>query len=604
MPSSLPPLTYSSLHRYNTNVNHPDYNESWFDKRMVGFEDMPTQAEWLLSLTEDLERHSSACQYGCAPEADRVCVGGSIMAWVDEWWKGRVIEATSFDTRTDTMGDLCPDLEANVHSPCGYPTLANGEDTGSQPDSYVNEEWFGLFHVSEPTCKSGGSWGLKVDKLKARDAWLRLKLLWARGSCLVFRDKDGGSLYNQPYNTTEYPRCGDEIARLRRSYRNCQVNASARADPMAGCTERALAWDGTDCVLMDEVAFDPSICPTVPSHMRPNRTFDWSINQTSLKSYPTGLYEEQTEWRDQPDVECDTAAEQFLAQYIGWIIAGALLFIALTIINYSRIKALVRESLPRFRLSFWSSCCAGRKTGQWAAELRRDLRRGRRGSAQSVRAGGETSTSRNPDDKMNDNALVWHAIRAIRRPPTLLNYLPLAARVERDRRVKEVLLPIAGNLAKIFGFQQIRLDETLNPGAPADAVPSNLNNSVDHLCALIGQRMDRLPRDPTEFEGADTFKADLRIAVEQAHHKLLATFFKWNEHVRLPDRVKARLRGKNNQVTVGSHKYTRRDFKTKGDVASQCVCNAQLHRSLLYLLIWGEVRSYASGTWRLTRLAP
>ena len=31
-PSSLPPLTYSSLHRYNTNVNHPDYNESWFDK--------------------------------------------------------------------------------------------------------------------------------------------------------------------------------------------------------------------------------------------------------------------------------------------------------------------------------------------------------------------------------------------------------------------------------------------------------------------------------------------------------------------------------------------------------------------------------------------
>ena len=31
------------------------------------------------------------------------------------------------------------------------------------------------------------------------------------------------------------------------------------------------------------------------------------------------------------------------------------------------------------------------------------------------------------------------AVSRIRRPPTLLNYLPLAARVERDRRVKEVL---------------------------------------------------------------------------------------------------------------------------------------------------------------------
>ena len=111
-----------------------------------------------------------------------VVLGGAYVEWADEWWKGRVIEATSFDTRTDTMGDLCPDLEANVHSPCGYPTLANGEDTGSQPDSYVNEEWFGLFHVSEPTCKSGGSWGLKVDKLKARDAWLRLQRPGAAGA--------------------------------------------------------------------------------------------------------------------------------------------------------------------------------------------------------------------------------------------------------------------------------------------------------------------------------------------------------------------------------------------------------------------------------------
>ena len=69
-PSSL--LSPTSLHRYNTNVNHPDYNESWFDKRMVGFEDMPRRR--LLLLDGAHERHSSACQCNGAWRLDRVCV--------------------------------------------------------------------------------------------------------------------------------------------------------------------------------------------------------------------------------------------------------------------------------------------------------------------------------------------------------------------------------------------------------------------------------------------------------------------------------------------------------------------------------------------------
>jgi hypothetical protein len=39
------------------------------------------QAAWLLSLVEDVERHSSACKVGCAPEEGRIALGGSIMAW-------------------------------------------------------------------------------------------------------------------------------------------------------------------------------------------------------------------------------------------------------------------------------------------------------------------------------------------------------------------------------------------------------------------------------------------------------------------------------------------------------------------------------------------
>ena len=98
------------------------------------------------------------------------------MAWQDEWWKGRVIEAVNFDSRTATMGGLCPDLYADTHSGCGYPS-------GAQPDTYVNEltltltltlaltltltlaltltryvneEWFGLFAIAQPQCQAGG----------------------------------------------------------------------------------------------------------------------------------------------------------------------------------------------------------------------------------------------------------------------------------------------------------------------------------------------------------------------------------------------------------------------------------------------------------------
>ena len=38
------------------------------DPRDIGAENEGMQAEWLISLVEDLERHSSACHVGCAPQ--------------------------------------------------------------------------------------------------------------------------------------------------------------------------------------------------------------------------------------------------------------------------------------------------------------------------------------------------------------------------------------------------------------------------------------------------------------------------------------------------------------------------------------------------------
>ncbi|KAL1529856.1 hypothetical protein AB1Y20_000787 [Prymnesium parvum] len=75
------------------------------------------------------------------------------MAWVDETWKGRVIDAIDTDERSEEMA--CPDGRSDIHSPCGYPS-------GGQPDTFVNEEWFGLNEVYSLCPKS------EVDQLRPR----------------------------------------------------------------------------------------------------------------------------------------------------------------------------------------------------------------------------------------------------------------------------------------------------------------------------------------------------------------------------------------------------------------------------------------------------
>ncbi len=82
-----------------------------------------------------------------------VVSGGSIMAYSDEWWKGKYGQ-----TRPG-----CPDPNPSIHSNCGYPT-------GSHSDGYSNEEWWGIVRT-----KDNGSY---PDIVEARAVYYTLKSLW------------------------------------------------------------------------------------------------------------------------------------------------------------------------------------------------------------------------------------------------------------------------------------------------------------------------------------------------------------------------------------------------------------------------------------------
>ena len=103
--------------------------------------------------------------------------------------------------------------------------------------------------------------------------------------------------------------------------------------------------------------------------------------------------------------------------------------------------------------------------------------------------------------------------------------------------------------------------------------------------ARPSQRFDRMKGGGLDFAPA------LRQAVAEVHDALFDTYFKWMAHIKL----RARTTTRGSKVTIGSYTYRATDFHSanlkQADAGAQWVCNAQLHRCVLYLARRREARN-------------
>jgi len=152
----------------------PCYNTPGDDSG--SFEDEDSQALFALNLTREIDSAASdykRCEGAAKGDTDCIGIGGFLMSWTDEFWKGAKSQAAcdpvqgepgfspkKCDVRAHAT---CGNWDASAHDLCGYPLEA-------APDHYVNEEWFGI--TSPTRCATA------IDSLRPRKTYWEMRKLW------------------------------------------------------------------------------------------------------------------------------------------------------------------------------------------------------------------------------------------------------------------------------------------------------------------------------------------------------------------------------------------------------------------------------------------
>ena len=133
--------------------------------------------EYAAALTNEIFYHAAdheECKHAGRGWEKCTAIGGFLMSWVDEFWKGAKAQAACTPTYRDADFSpkncgpkahvTCGNWDAAYHDICGY-------QLDAAPDHYVNEEWFG---ITSPTHCAGA-----INSLRPRPIFFKMRELWS-----------------------------------------------------------------------------------------------------------------------------------------------------------------------------------------------------------------------------------------------------------------------------------------------------------------------------------------------------------------------------------------------------------------------------------------